>query len=227
MQGMAAASRSKLIIAGAAGALVLAVALGWLWGVKKTHDLVSSARGSIAATTARLQESLELAPDAPDALARLERHAREVGQYLAALRREDAKRSQPLAEAAELYLVDAQAMLRNQTNAVRARAAALASRRSLAAHMSHAAGRGQGWIQQAVALKQRAERDNFDYRASIGAWAELLRVHRDTQDKVRAAFPAARLLEDGVRDAGYQRAKEADKQAGAELERIRQLVFAR
>ena len=218
--------KSRLVLI-AAAALVLVVALGWLWGTKKTRDLESSVRGSIAATTSRLQESLALAPDARDALARLEAHAKAVGQDLEALRREDATRNRPLAEAAELYLIDAQAMLRNQTNATRARAAALASRRALAAHMERAAGRGAGWIDQALALKARAERDNFDYRTAAGAWGELLRAHRDTQDKVRAALPAARLLEDAERDAAFKRAKDAEQQAAAELERIRQMAIPR
>lgn len=224
---MAAARRNKLILIGAVAILALSIVLGWLWGAKKTRDLESSARGSIAASTARLQESLALSPDAPDALARLEAHAKAVGQDLEALRREDAKRNRALAEAAELYLIDAQAMLRNQTNATRARAAALASRRALAAHMGRAAGRGAGWIDQALALKARAERDNFDYRTAVGAWAELLRTHRDTQDKVRAALPAARLLGDAERDAALKRAKDAEQQAAAELERIRQMAIPR
>jgi hypothetical protein len=223
---MQAASRNKLII-GAVAALVLAVALGWLWGAKKTRDLESSARESIGAATSRLQESLALSPEAPDALARLEEHVKALGRHLEALRREDGARNRPLAVAAELYLIDVQAMLRNQTNATRARGAALASRRALAAHMGHAAGRGEGWIQQALALKARAERDNYDYRTSIGVYAELLLAHRDTQDKVRAAFPAARLLEDGVREAAFKRAKDAEQQAAAELERIRQMAIPR
>ena len=224
---MQAPNRNHRLIAGAVAFIALAVALGWLWGAKKTQDLESSARGSIAATTVRLQESLELAPDAPDALARLQEHTKVVGQYLEALRREDAKRNRPLAEAAELYLVDALAMLRNQTNATRARAATLTSRRALTAHMNHAAGRGQGWIDQAVALKARAERDNFDYRTSLGAFADLLNAHRDTQDKVRAALPAARLLEDAERAAAFKRAKDAEQQAAADLERLRQMAIPR
>jgi hypothetical protein len=220
-------NRNKQLILGAVAFIALAVALGWRGGAKKTRDLESSARDSIAASTSRLRQSLALPPDAPDALAKLEEHAKAVGQHLETLRREDAGRNRALAEAAELYLVDAQAMLRNQTNATRARAAAGASRRALAAHMSHAAGRGQGWIQQALALKARVERDNFDYRTAIGAWAELLRAHRDTQDKVRAAFPAARLLEDAERDAAFKRAKDAEQQAAAELERIRQMAIPR
>lgn len=224
---MQAPNRNHLLIAGAVAFIALGLALGWLWGAKKTQDLESSARASIAATTARLQESLELAPDAPDALARLQEHTKVVGQYLEALRREDAKRNRPLAEAAELYLVDAQALLRNQTNATRARAATLASRRALTAHMSHAADRGQGWIDQAVMLKAKAERDNFELRSSISVWAELLRTHVDTQDKVRAALPPARLLERATIDAAFNRAKAAEQEAAAELARLRQMAIPR
>jgi hypothetical protein len=224
---MQISNRNKLLVAGAVAFITLSVALGWLWGAKKTRDLESSARGSIAQSTSRLQEALALSPDAPDAPVKLEERARAVGQYLAALRREEAKRNRPLAEAAELYLVDVQAMLRNQASATRARAAALASRRALAAHMGRAAGRGAGWIDQALALKARAERDNFDYRTAIGAWAELLRAHRDTQDKVRAALPSARLLGDAERDAALKRAKDAEQQAAGELQRIRQMAIPR
>lgn len=224
---MDTARRKKLVITGAVAALALVIVLGWLWGTKKTRDLESSARGSIAAATTRLQDSLALSPDAPDAHARLAEHVKVLGQNLEKLRGEDATRNRPLAEAAELYLVDVQSMLRNQANATRARGAALASRRALGAHMGHAADRGQGWIQQALALKARAERDNFDYRTSAAAWADLLRAHRDTQDKVRAAFPAARLLEEGAREAATQRATQAEQQAAAELERIRQMAIPR
>ncbi len=150
-----------------------------------------------------------------------------MGQYLAALRREDGSRNRALAEAAELYLVDAQAMLRNQANAVRARGASAASRRALTAHISHASGRGAGWIDQALALKGRAERYYFEYRTAMGAFADLLKAHRDTQDKVRAALPAAPLLEAAVVDGAYQRARQAEEQAAAELERIRQMVVPR
>jgi len=161
------------------------------------------------------------------AQAKIEEHGKAVAQYLAALRREDSDRNRALAEAAELYLVDAQAMLRNQANAVQARGTSAASRRALVAHISHAGGRGAGWIDQALALKGRTERYYFEYRTAMGAFAELLKAHRDTQDKVRAALPAAPLLEAAVVDGAYQRARQAEEQAAAELERIRQMVVPR
>ena len=220
-------NRNKLLVAGAVAFIALAVALGWLWGAMKTRDLESSARVSIVATTALLREALALAPDAPGAQAKIEEHGKAVAQYLAALRREDGSRNRALAEAAELYLVDAQAMLRNQANAVQARGTSAASRRALVAHISHAGGRGAGWIDQALALKGRTERYYFEYRTAMGAFADLLKAHRDTQDKVRAALPAAPLLEAAVVDGAYQRARQAEEQAAAELERIRQMVVPR
>ena len=220
-------NRNQLLVIGAVAFVALAVALGWLWGAKKTRDLESSARGSIVATTALLREALALSPDATGAHAKIEQHGKTVGQYLAALRREDSDRNRALAEAAELYLVDAQAMLRNQANAVQARGTSAASRRALVAHISHAGGRGAGWIDQALALKGRTERYYFEYRTAMGAFADLLKAHRDTQDKVRAALPAAPLLEAAVVDGAYQRARQAEEQAAAELERIRQMVVPR
>jgi hypothetical protein len=220
-------NRNQLLVIGAVAFVALAVALGWLWGAKKTRDLESSARVSIVATTALLREALALAPDAPGAQAKIEEHGKAVAQYLAALRREDSDRNRALAEAAELYLVDAQAMLRNQANAVQARGTSAASRRALVAHISHAGGRGAGWIDQALALKGRTERYYFEYRTAMGAFADLLKAHRDTQDKVRAALPAAPLLEAAVVDGAYQRARQAEEQAAAELERIRQMVVPR
>jgi hypothetical protein len=220
-------NRNKLLVVGAVAFVALAVALGWLWGAKKTRDLESSARGSIVATTALLREALALAPDAPGAQAKIEEHGKAVAQYLAALRREDSDRNRALAEAAELYLVDAQAMLRNQANAVQARGTSAASRRALVAHISHAGGRGAGWIDQALALKGRTERYYFEYRTAMGAFADLLKAHRDTQDKVRAALPAAPLLEAALVDGATQRARQAEEQAAEELERIRQMVVPR
>jgi len=220
-------NRNQLLVIGAVAFVALAVALGWLWGAKKTRDLESSARVSIVATTALLREALALAPDAPGAQAKIEEHGKAVAQYLAALRREDSDRNRALAEAAELYLVDAQAMLRNQANAVQARGTSAASRRALVAHISHAGGRGAGWIDQALALKGRTERYYFEYRTAMGAFADLLKAHRDTQDKVRAALPAAPLLEAAVVDGAAQRARQAEEQAAAELERIRQMVVPR
>jgi hypothetical protein len=121
--------------------------------------------------------------------------------------------------------VEAHAILRNRGTAARTRGAALASRRALTGHMAAAGGRGSGWIQNALALKQRAERDSFDYRNALGTYAGLLQGHRETQDKVRAVRPGMRLLEDAQVQAALQAARAAEQQAEADLERLRALVI--
>jgi len=99
----------------------------------------------------------------------------------------------------------------------------VASRRALAAHMERAEGRGAGWIERALALKQRAERDNFEYRTAAGALAALYYGHRETQEKVRAALPQAPLLDEQARARLQQAAKDAESAAEQELESLRRL----
>jgi hypothetical protein len=194
-----------------------------LYGVKKKRDLESSAIASAAGATERMRDAVTGKADA----ARVQAHAAAVAQSIETLRAEDTSRAKALAEAAELYLTDAQAILRNQAAALRARAAADASRRALAAHLAAAGERGTGWIQRAVALKTKAERDNFDYRTAVGALAALYRTHRESQDKLRAVAPQVPLLEEELRARLHQQAKDAEKEAEAEIERIRTMGLPR
>ncbi len=220
---MPAARRTKRIVFGLAAVLMLVVAASMLYGVKKKRDLESSATASAADATARLREAASGKADA----ARLQAHAEAVARHIETLRREDLSQDRVLAEAAELYLTDVQAILRNHAAAARARAAGLASRQALAGHIGAADARGTGWIQQALALKERAERDNFDYRTAMSALATLYSSHHESQDKLRAVAPATPLIEEALRQRLHQQAKDAQQQAAAEIERIRQMVLPR
>jgi hypothetical protein len=220
---MLAQRRSMLLLGGLAGVIVLAIAGTMLYGAKKTRDLETSAAESVADATARLRESAGLALEAPQTAAALDAHAAVLEQRLARLRAEDAGRNRLLAEAAELYLIDVHAIVRNRANAARALAATRAARRALAAHLDAAAGRGQGWIQQALNLKARAERSYFDLRNALGTLAGLVDAHRESQAKLKAAAPQSPLLAEEERLALYKAAQEAQKQAEADLERLRQL----
>jgi len=220
---MRSSSRSKILLGGFAAIVVLAVAGSLFYGLKKKHDLESSATASAADATARLREAAGIALDAPQAAERLQAHADVLAQNLERLRREDVSRNKALADAAELYLVDVQAILHVQANAARALAASRASRRALSAHIEHAEGRGPGWIQRALALKEKAERDNFDYRTALGALAALYFAHRESQDKMRAAAPGTPLLEEAERARLHQAAKDAEAQAVQDLEQLRRL----
>src|SRR5512134_2211187 len=106
------ASRRTLVIGGiAALAVVLAATL--LYGVLKKHRLESSAASSAAQATRCLREAAAFALGDPQAVETLRLHGEDLDARLAALRAEDAARNRPLAEAAELYVSDARAILRN------------------------------------------------------------------------------------------------------------------
>jgi len=220
---MRSATRSQLLLGAFAGLIVLAIAGSFYYGAKKKRDLESSAAASVADATARLRAAGALALDSPKAAAQLQAHEAALAGSLERLRAEDASRNKALAEAAELYLVDVQAIVRVQVNATRALAAARASRRALAAHMENAEGRGTGWIQRALALKAKAERDNFDARTALGALAGLYYAHPESQQKLRAAAPQAPLLAEEQRRRLHQAAKDAEAKAGQDLEQLRRL----
>lgn len=220
---MRSALRGKLLLGIFAAFIVLAIGGSFYYGSVKKRALESSAASAVADATARLREAGATPLDAAQAAAQLQVHEAALAQHLARLRAEDASRNKVLAEAAELYLVDVHAILRVQGNAARALTAARASRRALAAHIENAEGRGTGWIQRALALKGRAERDNFDYRTAVGALAGLWFAHRESQDKLRAAAPGAPLLEEAQRKALHQAAKDAEAKAGQDLEQLRRL----
>jgi hypothetical protein len=220
---MRSSARSKLLLGAFAGLIMLAIAGSFYYGAKKKHDLESSAAASVADATARLRAAGALALDAPKAAAQLQAHEAALAGSLERLRAEDASRNKALAEAAELYLIDVHAMLRVQANAARALAAARASRGALAAHMAQAEGRGAGWIQRALALKERAERDNFDYRAALGALAALYYAHPESQAKLRAAAPDAPLLAEDERRRLHRTAQDTEAKAERDLEQLRRL----
>jgi hypothetical protein len=223
MQG---ARINKLLIGGGiAAAILLAIVATMFYGSFKKHRLESNAVTNVATATAHLQDGIALPLEAAGTAAALEEHTKAVAQLVASLKREDAQRNRALAEAADLYLVDAQAILRNRANAASARGTAIASRRALTGHIAAAGGRGQGWIQNALALKQRAERDSFNYRNALGTYAGLLQSHHESQAKVRAVRPGAKLLEEAQVQAAIKVAKDAEQQAVADLEKLRALVF--
>jgi len=218
------AARRTLLFGSLVAAVVLAVAGAFLYGAKKTRDLESSATACAARATEQLRAASGLALGAPQTEGALRAAGDELERRLAALRAEDMARNRPLAQAAELYAVDVQAILRNQADTSRALIASGASRRALEAHLRNAAGRGAGWIQRALALKTRAERDNFDARTSAEALEGLLKAHRDSQDKLRALAPRAPLIEEAERQKLQQAAKDALQRAEDDLQRLRRLL---
>jgi len=219
------ASRRTLVIGGLA-AVALAVAGIVLYGAKRTHDLESSATSAAAQATAHLRTAADFAVGAPRAVEALRAANDDLEQRLLRLRAEDRGRSQALADAAELYVVEAQAILRNHAEASRALSAWRGSRRALIAHLRGSGGRGTGWIQTALALKRRAERDNFDARTAAETLERLLKAHGEAQAALRAAAPQVPLLEEGRRRELQKAAHEAVERAEADLRELRRLPIS-
>jgi hypothetical protein len=216
----------RALIGGVVVVVALAVAGSLFYGAKRKQDLESSAVSSAAQATAYLREAAAFALGEPQAVETLRLHGEDLDARLAALRAEDASRNRALAEAAEIYVTDVRAMLRNHVNASRALVAARASRLGLAAHIERAAGRGPDWIKTALALKKRAEQDNFDARTAAEALEGLLKAHRDSQERLRAVAPGAPLLEEGQRQKLQQAAKQAVEKAEEDLQQLRRLPIA-
>jgi len=219
-------ARRSVLIGGLAAVLVLAVAGAFLYGAKKKKDLESSALSSAAQATAYLREAAGLAIGAPRAADQLRKDGEDLERRLAALRAEDSSRNRLLAEAAEIYVVDAQAILRNHAEASRAFTAWRASRAALLAHLRHSGGRGTGWIQDALALKARAERDNFDGRTAAEALEGLLKAHGDSQQRLRAVAPSVPLLGEAERRSLQKAAQEAIERAEDDLQALRRLPIS-
>jgi len=220
------AVKRRALVGGIAALAVLAVAGSLFYGVKRKTDLESSAAASAAQATVCLREAAAFALGEPQAVETLRLHGEDLDARLAALRAEDASRNRALAEAAELYLTDVRAMLRSHENASRALIAARASRLGLAAHLERAAARGPGWIDTALKLKKRAEQDHFDARTAAETLEGLLKAHRESQDKLRAALPGAPLLGEAERQKLREAAKAAAEKAEADLQQLRRLPIA-
>ncbi|HEX5091263.1 MAG TPA: hypothetical protein VFV84_01085 [Burkholderiales bacterium] len=220
------ASRTTVLVGAIAAVLVLVVAGVMLYGAKKKKDLESSALASAMQATAYLREAAGLGVGAPRAADALRAHSDDLERRLATLRAEDSGRNRALAEAAEVYVVDAQAILRNHSEASRAFTAWRSSRAALLAHLRNAGNRGPAWIQTALALKSRAERDNFEARTAAEALEGLLKAHGDSQARLRAVAPKVPLLGDAERRALQQSAHDAVERAENDLQALRRLPIS-
>jgi hypothetical protein len=216
----------RAVVVGGLAVLVFGVAGALLYGAKKKQDLETSALASAAQATADLRQAAALGVGAPRAADVLRAHSEDLERRLATLRAKDGGRNLPLAEAVELYVVDAQAILRNHAEASRAFTAWRSSRAELLAHLRHAGGRGPAWIQTALELKTRAERDNFEARTAAETLEGLLKEHGDSQARLRAAAPQVPLLGEAERRALQRSAHGAVERAQDDLQALRRLPIS-
>lgn len=132
-------------------------------------------------------------------------------------------RDRPLADAAELYVLAARAIVQRSADRARNAEQVVRARQALVAHMG-ARNRSEGWIRDALELKRRAERAYFDLELSLKALVELLQNLPDNQKALTGRIDPALLLEGPVRQAALRQVREQSTRAAAELGEVRALA---
>lgn len=213
-------------------ALLIASALGY-WGVGayRKSQLQKSVTALVGDSSRRLETALALETEAaavssPQTVAALDEQAQEVDRHVVELRDLGESPNRALAAAADEYLLTVRQILRQQAASHRYRLQVAGSEAALREHMRAAGRRSGGWIDEAVRLKERMERNYFDYRVSAEALERLLASYPSARKGLSAQLGAPLLSADVVEDA-RKRALANHKRIAANVEQARQLAAVR
>jgi hypothetical protein len=132
-------------------------------------------------------------------------------------------RDRPLADAAELYLFAARAIVQRSADRARNAEQATRARQALASHMSGPRGRNDAWIRDAVELKKRAERAYFDLDTSLKALTDLLENLPESEKPLAARVDPGLLLEAPEREAALKQIRADTARVSRELAEVRGL----
>lgn len=213
-------------------ALLLASALGY-WGVSvyrkgQQHKAVSALVGD---TSQRLEGALALETETAAAsnqqtVGRLDEQALEVDRHVMQLHEMDQGPNRALVAAADDYLLTVRQILRQQAASHRYRLQVAASEGALRDHMRASGRRSGAWIDEAVRMKDRMERNYFDYRVSAEALERLLAAYPASRKKLVAQLGMPLLADEAVADA-RRRSSATLKRITAGVEQARQLAAVR
>ena len=204
--------RSVLI---AVAVAVLAIGGYWAfasWQKQRQHDAIAAL---VRDATGVLNDGLGKAPSGDE--------PKRLDAALERLRTARAGRQRPFAEAAEVYLVGARAVVEKRADIARLRQHAEASRRQLEAHMATPRGRNDSWIRQATDLKKRMDQAYFDLNVALEAQAELLRTLPDSETRLVPEVGKRALVDDSLIAANLQRTQEDLKRLAGERASASQL----
>jgi hypothetical protein len=213
-------------------ALLIASALGY-WGVgayrksqqqKSVTALVGDSSRRLGAVLALEKEAT--ATSSPQTVAALDEQAQEVDRHVVELRELGESPNRALAAAADEYLLTVRQILRQQAASHRYRLQVAASEAALREHMGASGRRSGAWIDQAVRLKERMERNYFDYRVSAEALERLLASYPSARKGLSAQLGAPLLSDEVVEDA-RKRALANRKRITTNVEQARQLAAVR
>jgi hypothetical protein len=224
---MTAESRKIAVIAAIAVVLVAAGAGYWAYQKHQHRELQKAVAVLLKDGSSMMREALggEAAPPAADRtpfVKQVEGHAAAAERNLQALQGLDGKRDRALVDAADDYLLSVREILKRQAASHRHRLMLLESGQALRDHFGKD-DRSGAWVTAAVKLKERAERDHRDYRLAVSTYIQLLDRFPASQAKVASYLEPALLIDDATLAQARRGALEIEKQATAEIERLRQL----
>ena len=205
---------------------VLAIAGAGYWGFGE-HQQRETSRAIAAAvqdTTARLRDSLAVAPNltGKSALPRLEAHAAAVDAHLKTI--QGARRAPELADGAEHYVLGAREILRRQAASIRQSEQSAATRAALVRHMRRAARRDGAWIREAMLQKKIVEAHYFDYNLTLTALADLLKDFPGTAQRLAPHLEEEALLPRAPAEEARGLVLKESRRAADELAGVRRLA---
>ena len=209
-------------------ALALFLALAY-WGYRTyaKSQLQNAVVELVKDSSDRLQAAFAIDAGTGRAVAKLDDLAQEVDKHVIELNRLSASRNRPLVDAAEEYLLTIRQILRSQAASQRYRAQVAARDRALREHMRSSNRRSRAWIDEAVRMKDRLERDYFDYRMSAEAQGRLLESLPEVSRKLALHVGKAPLADEAAVKNARKSALENSRRVADEVAQARQLAAVR
>jgi hypothetical protein len=216
----------------AVAVLLFASALGY-WGVSayRKGQQQKAVSALVVDASRRLESALALETEASAAsgqqtVGKLDEQAQEVDRHVMELHDMGVGLNAALNSAADDYLLTVRQILRQQAASYRYRLQVAASETALREHMGAAGRRSGAWINEAVRMKDRLERNYFDYRVSAEALDRLLAAYPASRKKMVAQLGMPLLADEAVEDA-RRRSAATLKRVSASVEQARQLAAVR
>ena len=209
-------------------AVALVSGLGW-WGYRaiKKNELQRTTLALVQDSTVLLREALGLVAAGAEVRTRLEASARDVEKNVQKVQSLNASLNPPLVRAADAYVTDVQAFLRRQLDTHKSRDAVRAAMNDLSDHLRAAGDRSQGWIRRALELKQRMDKDYFDYRFASGGLDKSFSALRETRRAFDPLAVNATVVDELLIIEAQERMKSASAQLDREIEAARKLPMPR
>lgn len=215
-----------LIIAAVALIGVLAISY-WAYGTYKQREAGKAAVAFVTDTGNRLRDAIgiQTAPPTMDRtqfVRKLDEHAAIADANLQNFRQLE-RVPQPLADAADDYLVTTNELLKRIAESQRHRLLLSESSRALLDHMNRD-DRTAGWIQEAVKAKDRVNKDYRGYTFAVETTDKLLRSLAASQKNVAPYADKATLIEDSLISRARERGQDDLKLVAAEFEKINRIA---